>query len=51
MSICDDGQSLLLKPMNMAFRNYGQQQRDHLSEHGAAEYFWEMLIEPLQRSC
>jgi hypothetical protein len=27
----------------------GQKQRDRLTFEGAAEYYWEMLMEPLQR--
>lgn len=47
MSVVEDGQMLLLKPMGM--QRYGSQQEKALSQHGAAEYFWDMLIEPLQR--
>ncbi len=41
-------QSLSLQPMGMNFLSH--QQRDkHLTDEGAAEYYWSMLIEPLQR--
>jgi len=41
-------QSLFLKPMEMQM--YGRPDRDaHLTPEGAAEYYWSLLIEPLQR--
>lgn len=44
---CDD-QSMFLKPMGMAMH---MGQRDaHLSPEGAAEYYWSMLMQPLQYS-
>jgi hypothetical protein len=47
MSVADDGHNLGLKPMGMAFHFSGQ--RDTLlTQEGAAEYFWGMLIEPLR---
>jgi hypothetical protein len=45
-----DEQSLFLKPTGMRmWMPGGQKQRDHLTFEGAAEYYWEMLMEPLQR--
>lgn len=48
MSVEEDGYMLLLKPMGIAF--YGQRsgEKEFLSQQGAAEYFWEILIQPLQ---
>jgi hypothetical protein len=47
MSVVDDGYSLGLKPLGMAFHFSGQ--RDALlTQEGSAEYFWEMLIQPLR---
>jgi hypothetical protein len=46
LSVVDDGYTLQLKPLGMqAFNN--REQRS-LSQQGAAEYYWEMLIRPLQ---
>jgi hypothetical protein len=45
-----DEQSLFLKPTGMRMLVSGREkQRDHLTFEGAAEYYWEMLMEPLQR--
>lgn len=41
-----DDQVLYLKAMGMSFRRSAS---DKLSQEGAAEYYWAMLIEPLQR--
>ena len=47
MSVADDGHSLGLKPLGMSFHFQGQ--RDVLlTQEGAAEYFWGMLMEPLR---
>lgn len=46
LSVQDDGYMLSLKPIGMNFR---QNLQEKLTYEGAAEYFWEMLIEPLQR--
>ncbi|MBC2730816.1 toll/interleukin-1 receptor domain-containing protein [Thiobacillus sp.] len=47
MSVMDDGYSLGLKPLGMAFHSSGQ--RDALlTQEGSAEYFWEMLMQPLR---
>lgn len=46
-----DDQSLFLKPGGMRMYMTGRQnQTEHLTFDGAAEYYWEMLMEPLQRS-
>lgn len=45
MSIEEDGYSLFMKPMGMA--TFGRN-NELLSQEGAAEYFWSMLIERLQ---
>jgi len=45
-----DEQSLFLKPGGMRMWTTGRQdQPQHLTFDGAAEYYWEMLMEPLQR--
>lgn len=36
---------LHLKPLGLPMRG----NREHLSQDGAAEYFWEIFVEPLQR--
>lgn len=43
----NDGYSLYLKPLGMA--HYGQASEKQLTEEGAAEYLWALLIAPLQR--
>ena len=50
LAVCDDSQSLFLKPMNMSFTHTNRQSDGNMSKHGAAEYFWAMIIEPLQRT-
>ncbi len=45
MTLSDDGYALGFRPMGMAFRGHTNQL---LSNEGAAEVFWEMLIQPLQ---
>ncbi|PLY59587.1 hypothetical protein HBH1_02097 [Herbaspirillum sp. BH-1] len=45
LTITEDSQSLYLKPMMSSARGVV----DKLSETGAAEYLWSMLIEPVQR--
>lgn len=49
LSVEADEQSLFLKSMGMRMFVSGQRQSNHLTFEGAAEYYWEMLIEPLQR--
>lgn len=49
LSVEDDGYTLFLKPMGMAFtRRAVQFLEESLSLKGSAEYFWEILIQPLQ---
>jgi len=47
MSVSDDGYTVGFKPMGMAIRHVGND-RQLLNAQGVAEYFWAMLIEPLQ---
>lgn len=42
-------QSLSLKPMGRRSMTHGIGQESGLSREGAAEFFWSMLMEPLQR--
>lgn len=46
LSIIDDGYALQLKPLGM--QSYGHSGKSALSPQGAAEYYWDMLIRPLQ---
>ena len=48
LSAEDDGHTLSLKPMGMQFHRAANTD-PQLTHQGAAEYFWEMLIEALQR--
>ena len=48
LSIVDDGYALFLKPLGSAFRSQ-HAQMEQLTYEGAAEYFWSIFIEPLQR--
>lgn len=48
LQVEDDGHTLYLKAMGMQFRHAGSHDTQ-LTHQGAAEYFWDMLIEPLQR--
>lgn len=47
LSVVDDDQGLYLNPMMGAAR-FGSGGKQHLTLEGGAEYFWEMLIAPLQ---
>ncbi|WP_173580886.1 hypothetical protein [Azonexus fungiphilus] len=47
MSIQDDGYSLGFKPLG--FAHLGRDSQKLLNYEGVAEYFWEMLIQPLQQ--
>lgn len=47
ISVDDDSHSLMLKPMGMA--SFGRTGKDRLSQQGAAEYYWSILMRPLQR--
>jgi hypothetical protein len=50
LTVEEDEQSLFLKPAGMRMWALGgQKQRDHLTFEGAGEYYWEMLMEPLQQ--
>ncbi len=47
ISVESDDQKLFLRPMGMP--HFGlPTDRDTLSEEGAAEYYWSLLIQPLQ---
>lgn len=46
LSVENDGYSLHLKPMGMT--HYGMSEKKELSQEGAAEFFWGLLIERLQ---
>ncbi len=48
LSVHDDGHLLYLKAMGMPFSGHVSSE-DHLTQEGAAEYFWTLLIAPLQR--
>ena len=48
MSIKDDGYALFMKPFGMANILRGEGNDKLLSEEGTAEYFWQVLIAPLQ---
>lgn len=43
-----DGQSLYFTSMGIAMFNASRERDTKLSQEGAAELFWEMLIAPLQ---
>jgi hypothetical protein len=48
LTVRDDGHLLSLEPMGMA--SFGSANRgDRLTQEGAAEYYWSILIGPLQR--
>jgi hypothetical protein len=47
LSVEDDGYSMFLKPLGMF--SYGRSEDKNLSFEGAAEFYWSMLIERLQR--
>lgn len=46
ISVVDDGYTLQLKPLGMQM--FSGRREDALSKQGAAEYYWSMLIRPLQ---
>jgi hypothetical protein len=46
ISVEDDGYSMYLKPLGMAFSQ--QEEKDQLSFEGGSEYYWSMFIEYLQ---
>ncbi|MCI0331939.1 MAG: toll/interleukin-1 receptor domain-containing protein [Planctomycetes bacterium] len=47
LSVGDDGHTLHLRPMGMAMTSPGG--RELLSQQGAAEYLWSILMRPLQQ--
>jgi hypothetical protein len=47
LSVKADDQALYLKALGMA--THGRNSERHLTLEGAAEYYWSLLIEPLQR--
>lgn len=46
MRVANDGYSLGFQPLGLS--RMGQQSDEFLTPHGAAEYFWSVLISPLQ---
>jgi hypothetical protein len=48
MSVEAGEQSLFLRPLGMQFHRVSEKDA-HLSFQGAAEYYWSLFIEPLQR--
>jgi TIR domain len=49
LSVDDDGYALFLKPSAMGFHYQQQGNAEQLTYQGAAEYYWGIFIEPLQR--
>jgi hypothetical protein len=49
LSVESDDQSLYLKALGMSQLGRGGNEREKLSQQGAAEFYWELFIEPLQR--
>lgn len=47
LSVALDSQAIFFKPLGM--QSYSRQPNAELSEQGAAEYYWDLFIEPLQR--
>ncbi len=48
LSVEDNGYNLFLKPMGMAF-HIGNIRNEEFTLEGAADFYWTMFIEPLQR--
>ena len=48
ISVEENGNNLFLKPMGMAF-HMGDVRNEEFTMEGAAEFYWTMFIEPLQR--
>jgi len=46
LNVIDDGYALQLKPLGMSI--WGGRREESLSQQGAAEFYWNMLIHPLQ---
>lgn len=49
MTVEEDGYNLFLKPSMGFLRSGGSGGKQQLGQEGVAEYFWSMLMEPLQR--
>jgi hypothetical protein len=49
LSVENDTQSLYLKPLGMSTMGRGGREEGKLSMEGAAEFYWELFIAPLQR--
>jgi hypothetical protein len=49
MSIVDDGYALFWQPLGVAVSGGRQAEKKLLTQQGAAEYFWDMLISRLQQ--
>jgi hypothetical protein len=49
LSLVDDGYALFLRPLGLQMYSGGQSDGRLLSQQGAAEYFWDILIKPLQK--
>lgn len=47
LSVADDGYVLFLRPLGMAFHKPIESKQ--LTHQGAAEYYWSLFLEPLQR--
>lgn len=47
LSVVDDGYELFLRPMGIF--GYSSREKENLSVEGAAEYYWELFIKPLQQ--
>jgi hypothetical protein len=49
LSVENDGQTLYLKPLGIRMMSYGDRNKEKLSVEGAAELYWSLFVEPLQR--
>lgn len=49
LSVIDDGYALFLKPWGVEFHHQQHDKAEQLTYEGAAEYYWGIFIEPLQR--
>lgn len=47
LSIVEANQALFLRP-TMGMRFQGCERNSHLTQEGAAKFYWSMMIEPLQ---
>lgn len=48
LSVAHDDQNLFMQPMGMAMTAHLGQRDSHLTPEGASEYYWSMLMQPLQ---